>query len=528
MIVFLAKHFHALFRAAVLLSLMTALSILTPSAALAQASPEIAKCGELQSEGAKFQMELCSAHLGCRMVLSIQNTCAKAEKFITNLSNVVGEGVKTIFGYRKELTSEKVFEASLSDKQRAVEKDKGWHDLIDPIRSAVSKVKETGKEHSPSFVEVGDTSKTGQLEGNGFRFRKLPDTVEIERIVGVYPGWTGIKTDMVDVAKETREVTERIMFKDTADNYTPGLVGKSIFSDGSEYSGTRILGKDRFLRHGKGTLITADGRQMEGSFVNDGFSEGVIRRRDGTLIAKGKWDSSGNLFQGQTFDSTGTTVIQNVDRPGDKAKAEAAAKEARERALRDAEAKRKADAALAESQFRDSLNTLNAGQLFAKADELSSGGDKVKAREVLRTLLSRFPDHPLTANAANQLSNLAQNSATISSAQNGSSNTTSGGGAGGGVANSGISGRPFQECADGEKNNTALSAKINAIPRNDTVKLIRGAHFASRWMVENYSKCLPDPRAKEAVAQFRKTMDETMQTCKQLSSNQSICEVSPL
>lgn len=369
-------------------------------------------------------MELCSAHLGCRMVLGIQNTCAKAEKFINNLANAVGEGVKTMFGFRKELTSDKVFEASLSDKQRAVEKDKGWRDLIDPIRNEVSKVKEAVKEHSPSFVEVGDTSNTGQLEGNGFRFRKLPDTVEIERVVGAYPGWTGIKTDMVDVAKETREVTERIMFKDKADNYIPGLAGKSTFSDGSEYSGTRILSKDRFLRHGKGTLTTTDGRQMEGIFVNNGFSEGTIRRRDGTLIARGKWDTAGDLSRGQLFDATGTVVIREVDSEGDKARAAAIAEEQKKQREKEADAKRLIEEQKALTLFRTSLNNLNAGQLFAKADELSSNGDASKAREVLRVLLSRFPDHPLAAAAAQKMVERSS-SAVGDGSTNGAPSTTS-------------------------------------------------------------------------------------------------------
>ncbi|MDA7415728.1 hypothetical protein PGB34_05070 [Xenophilus arseniciresistens] len=61
------------------------------------------------------------------------------------------------------------------------------------------------------------------------------------------------------------------------------------------------------------------------------------------------------------------------------------------------------EAARAEQQFRTSLQTMNPGQLFARADELTAQGDAVRAREVQRALVSRFPDHPLAATAARQM-----------------------------------------------------------------------------------------------------------------------------
>lgn len=47
--------------------------------------------------------------------------------------------------------------------------------------------------------------------------------------------------------------------------------------------------------------------------------------------------------------------------------------------------------------------TMNPGQLFAEAEELSAQGDRVRAREVQRALMSQFPDHPLAAIAARQI-----------------------------------------------------------------------------------------------------------------------------
>lgn len=54
--------------------------------------------------------------------------------------------------------------------------------------------------------------------------------------------------------------------------------------------------------------------------------------------------------------------------------------------------------------FRASLQTMNAGQLFNRADELQQSGDNARASQVRRVLIERFPDSPLAGTAAQQLS----------------------------------------------------------------------------------------------------------------------------
>ena len=39
----------------------------------AQMNPELANCEEVQDEATLTQMEFCSAHVGCNMVLKLQN-----------------------------------------------------------------------------------------------------------------------------------------------------------------------------------------------------------------------------------------------------------------------------------------------------------------------------------------------------------------------------------------------------------------------------------------------------------------------
>lgn len=73
-------------------------------------------------------------------------------------------------------------------------------------------------------------------------------------------------------------------------------------------------------------------------------------------------------------------------------------------AARAAEAARIAAKEKEERAFATSLTTLGVGQLFAKADELDQAGEADKARQVRRALVSRFPNSPLAAQAAAQMS----------------------------------------------------------------------------------------------------------------------------
>lgn len=58
--------------------------------------------------------------------------------------------------------------------------------------------------------------------------------------------------------------------------------------------------------------------------------------------------------------------------------------------------------------FTASLQTANAGELFAMADEQAEQDDIAGAREALRALIRRFPNSPLVGPAAERLSDLAQ------------------------------------------------------------------------------------------------------------------------
>lgn len=84
----------------------------------------------------------------------------------------------------------------------------------------------------------------------------------------------------------------------------------------------------------------------------------------------------------------------------------AEAETARRQAAMQRAAEAQAAAEKEEAEFQASLKTKNPGQLFALADQLRSDGDTYRAREALRALVSRFPDHPLAVTAAQQMSQM--------------------------------------------------------------------------------------------------------------------------
>jgi hypothetical protein len=84
------------------------------------------------------------------------------------------------------------------------------------------------------------------------------------------------------------------------------------------------------------------------------------------------------------------------------------------RAERDAAEEQKREQETANT--RRQLERMNPGQLFAKADELRSNGQNDLAREALRTLVSKYPNHQLAASAAQQMAGGSSTSA--SNAQN--------------------------------------------------------------------------------------------------------------
>ncbi|POA51108.1 hypothetical protein C1884_30605, partial [Pseudomonas sp. GW460-R15] len=79
------------------------------------------------------QADLCAAHVGCRFVLNVQKTCARAKSYLERLQAAIGEGTRTLlFGYRKEVTPDAIFTAELNSEERSNERALGARPDVQP------------------------------------------------------------------------------------------------------------------------------------------------------------------------------------------------------------------------------------------------------------------------------------------------------------------------------------------------------------------------------------------------------------
>ncbi|OEZ31334.1 hypothetical protein [Variovorax boronicumulans] len=347
---------------------LSAYALAVPATVQAQVNPEIANCVELKDEATVTQADLCAAHIGCRFVLNVQKTCARAKGYLERLQTAIGEGTRTFFGsYRKEVTPDAIFTAVEHEESRSVQRK-----VLDGSPDSLRRVQEIGKqvrETGPGETLTADSPNTG---------------------LWVYYGQT----------REGRAdgLGTRI--------FSNGEVQRGQFVQNKLQGATDILfvGGDRYIGHNgssiQGSYLRADGSRFEGTFEGKKRSQGREYRPDGTLAEEGRY-ASDKLSVGTQYDVAGVRTEVNMP-----AAREAAAREAAEKARIAAEAesrRKREEAAQAEQQFQSGLQTLNPGQLFARADELKAQGDHNRARQVQRALTSRFPDHPLAATAARQM-----------------------------------------------------------------------------------------------------------------------------
>jgi hypothetical protein len=478
----------------------------------AQLHDNAANCNELKDPDVMFQMDLCKAHAGCRMVMGIHSTCVKAKKFFTNLKEQIGEGVKGLFGYRKEVTSDMVFEASMDDKQREVEKDKKWKSAADSVREGLktaSKEQLNGKfSDGSAWTYIGDM-KTGAMEGKGTVFFSTGEILRGEFSNGKRDGAvdeiqpTGVRTTANYVLNE---------------KYGEG---NKLMSNGEKYQGEYAVNK----RSGRGVYTFPNGQRYEGEFQNDDYhGQGVLYRADGTVVERGIYEKD-KLYVGKRYNAKGD-VIAEVNKPLDEQKAREAAQKVAAEDMAAAQKQRDAQAAMdkaaadrqrqadADRAYRDSLAQMNAGQLFAKADELNSAGDKTKAREVLRTLVSRFPDHPLAATAAQQMTasgNVAGTTGSSSGVQN-SANTSSN-----------------SNC---DKALSDLGSRLQQIerrplPAGATPGLHRVMYMAEETIKVTRANCPNEGKYAKSISEMQRAFTEAKTACGQLSMSESSCVANP-
>jgi hypothetical protein len=182
---------------------------------------------------------------------------------------------------------------------------------------------------------------------------------------------------------------------------------------------------------------------------------------------------------------------------------------------------RKQEAAVqANKQFRDSLSTMNAGQLFAKSDELSSQGDTTKAREVLRTLVGKFPNHPLAAPAAQQMASMNAASANSGGSASGTSS--------GAVSNVSVQAAGAGNCWDvlakREKEYEAMNRR--PVPAGSTPPLMRVMWMTADSMKIIDTYCAGDAKAAKYRGELQTAYNQSKTACEQMTAGGQ-CSANP-
>ncbi|MDP9882390.1 hypothetical protein J2W25_006730 [Variovorax boronicumulans] len=362
----------------------------------AQVKPEIANCIELKDETILAQAEMCSAHIGCVYVLNAQKTCAQAKGYLERLQTAIGEGTRTFFGsYRKEVTPDAVFTAELNSEDRASDRALDARpDVQRRTQNIGTRVREVGTgdtlsgkiNNGTTWVYYGQV-RDGKQEGVG---TVVFSDGEIQR--GEFR--QDLKHGALDIlhANGDRFVGEFVNDK---------RLGAGVYG---AKNGSTLVGRWTDTGAVQGIFTRTDGSRFEGLRVAGRPSQGREYRTDGTLAEEGRYEN-GKLSVGTQYDVAGVRTEVNLQAARELAR-EAAVREAGEKVRMAAEIenrRKREEAVRAEQQFQMSLQTMNPGQLFARADELNAQGEETRAREVQRALMSRFPDHPLTATAARQM-----------------------------------------------------------------------------------------------------------------------------
>jgi hypothetical protein len=251
----------------------TVFLLLTLVTAHAQSGTNYADCDEVKDPDIKFQMELCSAHPGCKLVMTIQQTCAKAKTFLTNLKEQIGEGVKGFFGFRKEVTSDHVFEASMNATQQSATKDKDWKIRSDELRDRVKK--------ADVKVRLGDTTGGGKSVFVG----DVKDGIAVEVGTKFFSDGTIVRGEFrfnnpFGEAEAIVSGGRRIeVWKDGSLN---GNNDFSLEANGSKYKGSLFRG----VRTGYGVYEYGPSR-LEGNFSEGQLNGDGAVYVDGRLYEKG-------------------------------------------------------------------------------------------------------------------------------------------------------------------------------------------------------------------------------------------------
>lgn len=362
--------------------------------AWAQETNEWANCQEVTDPDVRDRMDLCVAHAGCKLVLKVHRTCTAVRGFVDRLGQSIGQGVKTLFGVRRDIQPDNLWDAVQTDNTRQLDELPVVKETTTRIREALAKSKpeiETGRNRrGVEYVILGEKADPTRAER---WLMVLESDGEMKR--AQYVNGQLQLGDVIRIGEDGG--TTRVVGP---------LQGGLLTGQGAQVNPAGTVSEGLYIQGGltQGSRRYPTGERDEGQFEKVGNASVLVQGskygRDGALTEKGVF-RNGELVVGERY--ANGQVVATVD--ADRALREQA--QARQRAelqrLGEDKTRREAEAAQREQAFKDQLQRANAGELFALADQWREQRDADKARQALRALITRFPNHPLATAAAGQL-----------------------------------------------------------------------------------------------------------------------------
>ena len=527
-----------------------------------------ANCDGDMTEDQRFQASLCSAHAGCRFVFGIADTCVKAKSFLSRLG-LGGKGSATAVTddrVSSALTESGVPRPGISsclidfDRTKCSEylsggpKQPGAREQADEI---VERLK--GKVYDTTVWDAGlGLAKEGlRMCDDATSEANMRDAVRAKERCALADGNINACLSTKDGHEELRKRLQGLV--DSGDLGADAAGYRSLASTSYPTCPTTLPGSGKTPKVALADYLkfwdTPEERKTKPADPT-GPADGIAGLMEKGISKVGDWFSK--TFTSEQK-SPASKEEENSKREAgswvDKNLADTQARADSERLERVREAERVANQTPAERLTNSyDQRIANARQQCAASENTCQKGCiAVGAVGLLGILFGNGAGSNVASAQVEQCSNRcdqakssceqavstleqekaqAINETTRGPSAGASANTVTSGATGanaggrtGTVTAGGDKGLPIEECQR-QESASDVGRKLSALPAGNTNLQLRGIVVASDFMIRTYSQCLPNQRAQQIVAQYRKTREDSVRTCRQISSSDN-CLTSP-
>lgn len=472
-----------------------------------------AECDADMTEDQRFQAELCSAHIGCRFVFAIADSCIKAKQFLSKLG----------LGRKGSATSVTDSQVSNALSEVGVPRSGIASCLVDFDRT---KCKEffSGGPKQPSAKEQADDIAE-RLRG------------EVYSTTAFHGGLGLAKKGLQMCADATNEANTRdaVRAKERcalAENNIRVCVDTKQGHDELRQKLQGLIDSGRLGADAAGyrKLATTPYPDCPTTLPNSSKTPNTaladyLKFWDTPEAPKSKQAETADDLDLAALPSRGTNSASEAFKQSLNPGAQAGPGNV-------ASNKGAAGSASASQQAADLLAVLRPA-LSEAAKHNPKAAKNLAALDALSSSSNGGDTNALLNMVANETASTNPQAAALMKAFTGNSSGSSGGtgasyqpdAADTDSGPTGGGGRPYAECL-AEAKASPLPPKLAALPQNDANLLTRGAIAVMDSETKIYRQCLPDPRAQELIAAYKKTRADTLRVCRQISSSDN-CEVSP-